>query len=363
MEKKKIIIYVESLKGAGGIERIVSQLVEEWKKIYEIKIFTKDNGETYFSSEFKGVKIISLSCHRSINMHNKFQRCWSTFINLFMSVRKISCIIKKEKFNYIYVTTPLNAFECFCAGIDSKKIIVSEHGSAFAVNRIYKFMKKIVYPRVKCVSVPNKMDVDVYKSYGVNTVYIPHLVKKIEYTKKYKYDKKIMLNVGRLTKDKQQELLIECWNDALIENDWELWIVGDGEEKKSLEAKIKELNLESKVKLFSSTKNIEEFYKKAIFFVLTSKYEGFGLVLVEAMSYALPCISFDCPSGPRDIIENNKNGFLIENNNKDAMIKTLKNITKMTDEDISLMANNSQKAIRDWDNDLILNKWKKIFND
>lgn len=359
MEKKKIIIYVESLKGAGGIERIVSQLVEEWKKIYELKIFTKDKGEIYFSSEFKDVKIISLNCKRIINMHNRFQRCWSTFINLFVSIKKISCLIKKEKFDYIYVTTPLNALECICAGIKPQKIIVSEHGSALGVNKIYRIIKKYTYPKVKCVSVPNKMDVDIYKEYGANAVYIPHLVKKIEYNKE-RYDKKVMLNVGRLTKDKQQELLIECWNDALAYSDWELWIVGDGEEKNNLESKIKKLNLEGKIKLFSSTKNIDSFYKNATFFILSSKYEGFGLVLVEAMSYALPCISFDCPSGPRDVIEDGKNGFLIKKNKTD-MINTLKKITKLTEEDIKIMAQNSQKTIEEWDNEYILNKWKKIF--
>ena len=84
MEKKKIIIYIESLRGAGGIERIVSQLVEKWKNMYELKIFTKDNGEVFFSSEFEGVEIISLNCKRTINMHNRIQRCCSTYINLFM---------------------------------------------------------------------------------------------------------------------------------------------------------------------------------------------------------------------------------------------------------------------------------------
>jgi glycosyltransferase involved in cell wall biosynthesis len=67
-------------------------------------------------------------------------------------------------------------------------------------------------------------------------------------------------------------------------------------------------------KFFSSSrKNIEEKYAESSIFVLSSRYEGFGMVLIEAMSFGIPCVSFDCNYGPSDIIKDNEDGFLIKN--------------------------------------------------
>ena len=210
----------------------------------------------------------------------------------------------------------MNAFELLCAGVASDKIVVSEHGSAYGVNKIYKNIKQLVYPKVYCVAVPNKMDVDVYKNLGANAIYVPHMVYMRQHERN-RLDSHIILNVGRLTPDKRQDLLIQAWYKNKHKNDWKLWIVGDGEKKNELQLQIESLGLSNSVELLPATKNIDSIYRQASFFAFSSRFEGFGLVLLEAMSYGIPCLAFDCPSGPRDIIDDGINGFLVDNGNID----------------------------------------------
>ena len=108
-------------------------------------------------------------------------------------------------------------------------MVVSEHASDFAVNSVYQRIKKFLYPKVYCVSVPNKMDCEIYKEWGCNTKYIPHLV-TFHPEQRNKLDTKIAINVGRLTGDKRQRDLIEIWSKVKNLNGWKLWIVGSGEE-------------------------------------------------------------------------------------------------------------------------------------
>lgn len=95
---------------------------------------------------------------------------------------------------------------------------------------------------------------------------------------------------------------------------WKLIIVGDGVLKKELESKIKALNLQESVILKPFTKQIEKEYLSASIYAMTSHFEGFGMVLAEASSYALPCVAFDVKTGPSDIIADEKSGFLVADN-------------------------------------------------
>ena len=319
-------------------------------------MLTKDNGACYYG-DLGDICIASIGCSRKINMHNRLQRIFSTLINTALSIVKL----RKNKldFDFFYVTTPMNGLELYLAGVDSKKIIVSEHGSAYGVNRVYKSIKKFLYPKVKCVSVPNTMDIKYYSMLGANVIYIPHLL-YLKNRMRSLLNSKVLLNCGRLTADKRQLLLLKIWSTISDKNGWSLVIVGSGEEKKNLEKFIDDNQLHNSVSLLPAQKNIEKFYQNASCFVFTSRYEGFGLVLLEAMSYGSPCISFDCPSGPRDII-NNKNGFLVNNNNIDELKNRIIQLINMSKSDLLTFGDNAYFFANSWNNDLIIKKWKDLF--
>ncbi|MFR2767087.1 MAG: glycosyltransferase [Thomasclavelia sp.] len=103
----------------------------------------------------------------------------------------------------------------------------------------------------------------------------------------------MLLSVGRLTSQKGFDLLLEVAKIIFNnETDWKWLIVGEGEERENLEKKIKQYNLEKKVMLVGNKTNIDDFYNKSSIFVLTSRFEGFGLVITEAKAHHLPCVSF-----------------------------------------------------------------------
>lgn len=355
---KKILIYIDSLNASGGIERIIFELLKHWVKQYKIYVLVKDEGKCFYGL-LDDVSIDSINNPRTINMKNRLQRILMTFGNSLTSIKKI----KNKRiidFDYYYVTTPMNALELLLSGIDSRKIIVSEHGSAYGVNYIYKMVKHYVYPKVNCVSVPNKMDVEHYNTYGVNAIYVPHLV----YLKGKEMNSlctKVVLNCGRLTADKRQLELLDIWKNIMNKNGWKLVIIGDGEEKDNLINYIKNNNLENTVELLPARRDIETIYKNASIFAFTSRFEGFGLVLVEAMSYGIPCIAFDCPSGPRDIILEGKNGFLVENGNYEQFSKKLELFMNLDKEELKVIGKNAYDFINNWENDMILEKWQQIF--
>ncbi|WP_455591528.1 glycosyltransferase family 4 protein [Bacteroides sp.] len=127
-------------------------------------------------------------------------------------------------------------------------------------------------------------------------------------------DAKEVIAVGRYAYQKGFDLLIEAWRIVSEHHpDWNLRIYGGGDRSEFIRLKEK-YNLTS-LHLEEQTSNITEQYCKSSIFVLSSRYEGFGMVITEAMACGVPPVSFACPCGPRDIIRNGEDGFLVENGN------------------------------------------------
>ncbi|HPM03312.1 MAG TPA: glycosyltransferase [Candidatus Cloacimonadota bacterium] len=134
--------------------------------------------------------------------------------------------------------------------------------------------------------------------------------------------KNVVLYIGRLVSTKRIDLLLEVFSKSKYK-EWVLWIIGDGPERNFLEEQSRNLGVENSVRFWGSQKNIGDFYQQSKIFALTSVSEGFPNALLEAMSYGLGCISFDCLSGPSDLIKDNQNGFLIPILNKDEFLVRL----------------------------------------
>ena len=125
---------------------------------------------------------------------------------------------------------------------------------------------------------------------------------------------KKVLAVGRLHEQKGFDMLLEAWNNVQRDNvqctkEWVLRIVGEGPQRAVLEQQIKDLHL-SNVVLAGRVENVVEEYNEASLFVLSSRYEGFSLVLLEAMWCGVPCVSFDCPHGPAELLGDDR-GWLV----------------------------------------------------
>lgn len=126
-------------------------------------------------------------------------------------------------------------------------------------------------------------------------------------------DNNTVIAVGRLCYQKGFDMLIDIWQKVHdIAPNWRLKIYGEGEQKDALIAKLKKLQLESVIEICPPTIGIMNEYMRSSIFVFSSRYEGFGLALIEAMSCGLPVVSFACKCGPRDLIKDGDNGFLVE---------------------------------------------------
>lgn len=125
---------------------------------------------------------------------------------------------------------------------------------------------------------------------------------------------KTVIAVGKHSFQKGYDRLLQSWKLVNQRNpDWKLKIYGTIDEDQGLIALAEHLGIEKSVAFYPPAKDIEKEYLEASVFVLSSRYEGFGMVLIEAMACGVPCVSFDCPHGPKDIINDSQDGFLVEN--------------------------------------------------
>jgi glycosyltransferase involved in cell wall biosynthesis len=130
----------------------------------------------------------------------------------------------------------------------------------------------------------------------------------------------IVLAVGRFTYQKGFDLLLESWKLAVNQLDgWQLWIVGDGEDRNKLQSMVEQYHLQHSVIIHPPTSTISDYYRRAKWFCLSSRFEGLPMVLLEAASWSLPTVAFDCDTGPAEIISHGENGLLCPSGNTIAL--------------------------------------------
>jgi len=171
-----------------------------------------------------------------------------------------------------------------------------------------------------------------------------------------------IIAVGRLVPLKQFAQLIESYaNSDLPQKNIHLVILGTGEEQDKLEKKITDLNLEDRVHLLGFRENVWDYISNAKFLVLSSQYEGFPMTILEALSLGIPVISFDCESGPNEMIINNHNGILVENQNFTELTHKMNIFV----EDKVLYQNcksNSVSSVVKFQSEVVINQWLQVLN-
>ena len=167
--------------------------------------------------------------------------------------------------------------------------------------------------------------------------------------------------VGRYSYQKGLERLIEAWSKAHT-GDWKLKLVGSGEMKPYLEEQINALGLQQSIELTGNIKDMEAVYKNASLLLLTSRYEGLPMVLLEAQAHGIPILSFDSKCGPKDVIHNGEDGLLVEEGNVDAFSSALSTLLKDQDR-LKAMGDAAYEASLRWDPETIMQQWLTLFQD
>lgn len=173
---------------------------------------------------------------------------------------------------------------------------------------------------------------------------------------------KRVICAGRLNEQKGFDMMIEAWSHvASKHNDWKLAIYGDGELRERLVQQINDNNLSESVNIYPFSNNIYSEYANSSLYVLSSRYEGFGLVLAEAMSCGIPCISFDCHYGPSDIIRNGEDGLLVVNGDVEALADSICWMIEHDEERKSMGCRARQNVVR-YSPAVVMEQWDILFH-
>ena len=174
-------------------------------------------------------------------------------------------------------------------------------------------------------------------------------------------ENKQVIFVGRLNEQKGLEYLIDTWAKVYRKHpDWLLHMYGDGEQKQLLSQMIKDTGLEHVIIVHQPTHTIMEKYLESSIFLLTSRFEGLPLVLIEALACGLPIVSFDCPWGPVDVIKNGGDGYLVEYLNTDEAAQRV----CLLIENPALRKNMGVKArinIQRYNREVVMKQWTDLF--
>ena len=172
-----------------------------------------------------------------------------------------------------------------------------------------------------------------------------------------------VIAVGRLDYQKGFDRLVLVWEKVYRQMpDWRLDIFGQGEWREMLQSMIDERGLQDVVRLNNPTKNIGDEYVDSSIIVMTSNYEGFGMVLVEAMSCGVPAVSFDCKCGPAEIISQHDGGLVVKNGDIEGLAEAI--VKLMKDEELrKKMGESAKRVVETYSEERVMKKWIDLYEE
>ena len=327
----------------GGSERVISMLANYWvKEGHKVTIVTTDREEpSYFEldSKIKRIGILKgISTSKIFSVSRKFS-----------SILKLRKAILNEQPDIVFAFQEKTALYTLISLIGKKPFKVAavrnnpefkKLGQLMSLLRI-RFYKKADVVVVQTTGIKNWF----YKNLNLDTEVIPNPVEKLRKGKDLSEEKTIYA-CGRLVPQKGFYNLIDIfYNLSANYPEWKLVILGDGDEKESLIQRARDLGIECKVAFEGSVKNPVDYYSTGGVFAFTSEYEGYPNALCEAMASGMAVVSFDCPSGPSDLIQKGVNGFLVKAGDKESFQVKLEKLMK--DDELRLRLGKGATRIKD----------------
>jgi len=362
MKQKKIIIFNPSLE-SGGVEKNLYLILNYLNKsILNLKIITCDNK-----------KIIEKGFNSNLVIGPKNFKYKSRIIKYFYCLYLlIKEIIENDK-KIEVLSFQANLYAILVCKLFKIKIFVRSNSSSYgwANNFIKIYLFKKILKLATCVIVNSaELKKEFLKKFKIKTlvIYNPLNVNEItklsKKSKKNNFFKKDYINIvaiGRFTKQKNHLLLLKAINILKDQINFKLLLIGQGEYLKKYREFITKNNINKIIKIIKFQKNPFPFFIKSDLLVLTSLYEGFPNVILEALTLNKFVVSSDCPTGPREILYNKKFGYLFKNNNLYDLIKKL---TKYANNKNKIIINKNEikKSLNKFNYKKNMEKYHKLFS-
>ncbi len=343
----KLLFVIQNSHGWAGTERVLSLIANSLSKHYKIEILslsTQPQGEIGYQFE-KIIKRIYLPLS-------------SGLIGIISSNLNIAHFFDKNNYDLV-ILAGIGEIKHFLltALLHRTKIAAWEHFNAAYTYK--RFNRKFAARFCDAIIVLSKKDLSDWNqllSPKARIVQIPNPVPFLPQQISGLVSKTV-LALGRLEEQKQFDLLLDAF--AIFSKthvEWKLRIRGSGSEEEKLKQKAKVLGLTDKIQILAPTSNVDSEYLSASIYAMSSKFEGFPMTLLEAMAYGLPCVSFDCPNGPSEIINDGEDGFIVPPGDVEMLANRM---SKIADDEVLkyCLGRKARENIQRFDLNTIIKHW------
>lgn len=374
----KIVYIYSTLAVTGGTEKMITEKANYLSERYGYEVtiitcFQRANEENYFTKSNK-IKQINLEIPYFSQYKYKYpQRLWVKWQMNKLLKKSITNAVKQVDPDILIGVSRFKANYISSIKCRAKKVIEcheSRYNTIFDASTKHILLARLflkIYTSIYFRTIERNADAIVTLTEGDKMLWkrakhievIPNF-STMHVTQYSDCSQKRVIAVGRLAWEKGFERLIDVWGMvSSIHADWHLDIFGEGRMYNTLIKLIKSYKI-SNLNIHNCTSNISHEYATSSICCVTSYFEGFSLVLLEAMKHGLPCVAFDCPFGPRSIINDASNGFLV--NDGDTRLFAEKLCQLIEDEELRRKFSNSAiiKA-KSFDIDIIMNKCKVFY--
>lgn len=369
----KIVYCINGTYNSGGMEKVLCNKANYFSEQlgYDVTIITTEQkGRDNFFNFSNKIKFIDLGInYDDDNYKSIFVKLYESnkkrkihFLKLMEILERIKpdvCISMFDRdFSFLYKIKDgskkiLEFHFCKQMKVIEQKNIVMKAIQYIRIQTWRNIVKK--YDKFVVLTEEDKHDWGNLK----NITVIPNSISQTN-NKQAKLQNKNILSIGRASYQKGFDLLLKAWAQSTKKHqDWTLTIVGGGNKDYMIEL-IKKLRIENNVILKQPITEISNEYLNASIYVMSSRYEGLPMVLIEALSYGLPIVSFACPCGPKDVIGDNISGILVENYKIKELSHAINRVIENKEERLK-MGNEAIKKAQCYAEEIIMKKWTELF--
>lgn len=355
----KVCFLIDDFSAVGGIQRVLPIIASKLSEAIDVDV----------------VSMYDINADNNANLYDHNVNL-STLINgpklYIKQCLKVSLLLRKyiktNNVNILISTSEMLSPYCILASVFTKtKMCIWTHcpaemNSEAVLQGIFKWIGVKTADMTIALTPETENDLKrIYRTGNVTNIpnpIDPKLIKPVNYDS----ESRKIISVGRLSKQKNFTNLADVANIVLHNHsDWRWDIYGEGESREEIEQKIVDNRLSDSLHLMGNHSNVYDCYKQYSFLVMTSLYEGFPMVLLEAIANGLPIISYDIKTGPSLLIKNGDNGFLIQAYDKNEMAEAIEKLIQNA-ELRKKMSLSSTKRVFEFDVDTICDKWIELFN-